>query len=82
MKPENQARLTEYQQFIENYLDSQCFCYDGEPQQILFEAMRYSLLAGGKRLRPVFVLDFCRMCGGGKRLRPLPRPLRWFIHTA
>jgi geranylgeranyl diphosphate synthase type II len=26
--------------------------------------MRYSLLAGGKRLRPVFVFDFCRMCGG------------------
>ena len=26
--------------------------------------MRYSLLAGGKRLRPIFVFDFCRMCGG------------------
>ena len=26
--------------------------------------MRYSLLAGGKRLRPVFVFDFCRMAGG------------------
>jgi geranylgeranyl diphosphate synthase type II len=26
--------------------------------------MRYSLLAGGKRLRPVFTLDFCKMCGG------------------
>jgi geranylgeranyl diphosphate synthase type II len=26
--------------------------------------MRYSLLAGGKRLRPAFVFDFCRMCGG------------------
>ena len=64
MKPENRARLTEYQQFIESYLDNQCFRYDGEPQKILFEAMRYSLLAGGKRLRPVFVFDFCRMCGG------------------
>ena len=26
--------------------------------------MEYSLLAGGKRLRPIFVFDFCRMCGG------------------
>ena len=26
--------------------------------------MRYSLLAGGKRLRPVLTYDFCRMCGG------------------
>ncbi|SDA17019.1 geranylgeranyl diphosphate synthase, type II [Ruminococcus sp. YE71] len=28
------------------------------------EAMEYSLLAGGKRLRPVLMLEFCRMCGG------------------
>ena len=26
--------------------------------------MAYSLLAGGKRLRPVLVLETCRMCGG------------------
>lgn len=28
------------------------------------EAMEYSLMAGGKRLRPVLMLEFCRMCGG------------------
>ena len=49
---------------IEEYLQNQCFLYPDEPQQDLFKAMRYSLLAGGKRLRPVFVFDFCRMCGG------------------
>lgn len=49
---------------IEEYLDKQCFQYDSQPQKVLFDAMRYSLLAGGKRLRPVFVFDFCRMCGG------------------
>jgi len=53
-----------YLAHIEKYLDEQCFQYDSEPQQELFSAMRYSLLAGGKRLRPVFVFDFCRMCGG------------------
>ena len=47
---------------IEGYLNA-CFCKN-VPQKELLEAMRYSLLAGGKRLRPVFVLDFCRMCGG------------------
>ena len=53
-----------YKDYIENYLDQVCFHYPAEPQQTLFEAMRYSLLAGGKRLRPIFVYDFCAMCGG------------------
>ena len=26
--------------------------------------MRYSLLAGGKRIRPMLTLEFCRVCGG------------------
>ncbi|WOC33319.1 MULTISPECIES: polyprenyl synthetase family protein [Caproicibacterium] len=34
------------------------------PEHILYEAMRYSLLAGGKRLRPVLVFAFCSLCGG------------------
>lgn len=54
----------DYLIYIENFLDKQCFHYPDEPQELLFEAMRYSLLAGGKRLRPIFVFDFCRMCGG------------------
>ena len=54
----------EYLAYIEQYLDKECFCDDSQPQKVLFEAMRYSLLAGGKRLRPIFVFDFCRMCGG------------------
>jgi len=33
-------------------------------QGTIYKAMRYSLLAGGKRLRPVMCLEFCRMCGG------------------
>ena len=57
-------QTAEYQQRIERYLDDACFQYDSEPQKTLFSAMRYSLLAGGKRLRPIFVFDFCRMCGG------------------
>ena len=60
MKPEMQT----YVRHIENYLDG-CFdFYEFEPQSVLFDSMRYSLLAGGKRLRPVLVFDFCRMAGG------------------
>ncbi len=33
--------------------------YDG-----LLESMRYSLTAGGKRIRPTLVLEFCRISGG------------------
>jgi geranylgeranyl diphosphate synthase type II len=34
------------------------------PYASLYEAMRYSLLAGGKRIRPVLVLESCAACGG------------------
>ena len=56
--------ISEYRQYIERFLNEQCFTYENQPQTVLFESMRYSLLAGGKRLRPVFVFDFCHMCGG------------------
>lgn len=46
------ARLAEY------------FYADGMPQAGLFEAMRYSLNAGSKRIRPILVLEFCRITGG------------------
>ncbi len=64
MKNNYDMIISEYREYIEEFLDRQCFQYDSEPQKTLFSAMRYSLLAGGKRLRPIFVYDFCRMCGG------------------
>ncbi len=54
----------EYKAFIESYFEEHCFSDPSLPQQKLFSAMRYSLLAGGKRLRPIFVFAFCRLCGG------------------
>lgn len=47
---------------IEAYLEG-CFC-EKVPQKSLLNAMRYSLLAGGKRLRPVLTQAFCEVCGG------------------
>lgn len=64
MKNDYRSAISGYVDFIETYLSDHCFCYPNEPQQMLFQAMRYSLLAGGKRLRPILVFDFCRMCGG------------------
>lgn len=56
------ARTDEYRAFIEDYLRQFYAQFHKEPQQKLFEAMEYSLLSGGKRLRPIFTLEFCRMC--------------------
>ena len=54
----------EYKELIEKELDK-CFKNaDKLPQAELAEAMRYSLLAGGKRIRPTLVLEFCRISGG------------------
>lgn len=47
---------------IEQALDD-CF-RAREPRSDLYDAMRYSLLAGGKRLRPILLLEICRLCGG------------------
>ena len=74
-------QITEYTSFIESYLQNDCLNYSKLPQQALIEAMRYSLLAGGKRLRPIFVLDFCRMCGGDwKAAAPFAAAVE-MIHT-
>lgn len=73
-------RIEQYREYIENYLDS-CFLYESQPQKYLFDAIRYSLLAGGKRLRPIFVLDFCRMTGGNwKEAAPFAAAVE-MIHT-
>ena len=54
----------EYRQKIDTAL-SDCFrVSDQLPQAGLAEAMRYSLLAGGKRIRPMLVLEFSRIAGG------------------
>ena len=59
-----EIKSREYRKFVETYLSNIYRKYADQPQKPLFEAVEYSLLAGGKRLRPIFALDFCRMCGG------------------
>jgi len=76
-----EARSKEYKSYIEQYLDDYSARFLTEPQKILYDAMRYSLLAGGKRLRPIFAFDFCRMCGGDwKKAAPFAAAVE-MIHT-
>jgi len=53
----------DFQQMIEtalkNYLDKKPELYG-----VLWDSMRYSVGAGGKRVRPMLTLEFCRVCGG------------------
>ncbi len=37
---------------------------DDDDLNLLYEAMRYSALAEGKRIRPFLVMEFCRLFGG------------------
>lgn len=53
-----------YRLFIEEYLKNWLQKFEKEPQKLLYDAMGYSLLGGGKRLRPILTLEFCRLCCG------------------
>lgn len=55
------ARYQKYLEAIEDYLSG---LFAEKPHWAdLYEAMRYSLLSGGKRLRPVLTLEFARLAG-------------------
>ena len=73
--------MREYKAYIEQFLGDWYARFDGEPQKLLFDAMNYSLQAGGKRLRPVMAFEFCRMCGADWRnAAPLAAAVE-MIHT-
>ena len=57
-----QERYTAYQEAIETYLNT-IFSAEDKPYGKLQESIRYSLLAGGKRIRPVLTLEFARLGG-------------------
>ena len=69
-----------YLELIEEYLNNSIDKSEfGE--EIVADAMRYSLQNGGKRIRPVLVLEFCRLCGGDvKKALPFAAAIE-MIHT-
>ena len=76
-----EQRSQMYRDEIQKYLKEFYISFHEQPQKALFEAMEYSLLAGGKRLRPIFAFEFCRMCGGDwKKAAPFAAAVE-MIHT-
>ena len=59
MKEQLKERIALVDSALDKYL-----AIKDNPQKTIYEAMRYSVFAGGKRLRPVLMLSFCEMCGG------------------
>ena len=59
----NDMTANEYKKYVDaklsEYFKPSGLSYDG-----LLESMHYSLTAGGKRIRPMLVLEFCRISGG------------------
>lgn len=53
----------------------------GAMPAMLCESMRYSLLAGGKRVRPVLLLAACEMLGGDIEQAKVPAAALEMIHT-
>lgn len=56
-------RFSAYQQKIEEALKA-CLPQSGKPWDTVVRGMHYACEDGGKRLRPVLLLEFCRLCGG------------------
>ena len=57
--------LTEYKALVDTELD-RLLTFPSCKQQRLLEAMRYSVNAGGKRIRAILTLEFARLCGGSR----------------
>ena len=58
-------QLRQYEATVNSALEAVLADYHpSDRQSIIYDAMRYSLMAGGKRLRPILTLEFCKMFGG------------------
>lgn len=71
-----QEKTKELEQIISEYLPRE----EGL-QKTVIQAMNYSVRAGGKRLRPMLMLEAYRLCGGcGDEIRPFLAAIE-MIHT-
>jgi len=65
MTEKNSEILKSYISQIENEISKNLtITAKNQPQSVIINAMKHSISAGGKRIRPVLVLEFCKMCGG------------------
>ena len=76
IRAEIQTRVDEIEQIIKRYLPAE----EGY-QKTIMEAMNYSILAGGKRLRPMLILETLRLFGGEEKLAYPFMAAMEMIHT-
>ena len=55
--------LNQYKEMVENRIE-ELFPEVESGYSHLVKAARYSLLSGGKRIRPAVMMEFCKLCGG------------------
>jgi len=60
-----EQKTEEVNRILEEYLPE---CMEQEQEGIIQDAMRYSVKAGGKRLRPMILLEVCRMFSADARV--------------
>ena len=77
MCEELKLRTRQVEQIVESYLPAE----EGH-QKTIFEAMNYSVRAGGKRLRPMLMQETYRLFGGkGREIEPFMAAME-MIHTS
>ena len=73
---ERKKRIEYIEEILRRYLPAR----EGD-QKIIMEAMEYSLMAGGKRLRPMLMLETYRLFGGKGKVIELFMAAIEMIHT-
>lgn len=74
-------QLLQYTKEVEDVVYSYLPAEEGH-QKTIFEAMNYSMKAGGKRLRPLLMREVYRLFGGqGKEIEPMMAAIE-MIHTS
>ena len=76
----NKMTINDYQKLINDNIYKYLPECTSENNKVS-DAMKYSLSIGGKRIRPMLVLEFCRVCGGDiNKAMPFAAALE-MIHT-
>lgn len=57
-------KLQSYSDLIEKELQKYLNCEKTCKYKTIYDSVKYSTFAGGKRLRPILMMEFYRMCGG------------------
>ncbi len=74
------AYLQEQCEMVDHALEA-CLPHETEMPASLHKAMRYSIFAGGKRLRPILILAACEAVGGDSKLALPAACAMEMIHT-